>query len=130
MQNKFWQWRGWFGFVFLSVATVAWAQEPVIESSQDMVGRTRDEAIVTPVNQVLTPYGKYVELAGMRPQVVALSPNGKILVVSGKRSELLVVNPETGETLDHVPLPNEGQAEPMPDAPSTNILQPDRSGLV
>ena len=37
------------------------------------VGRWRDDVIVTPVNQLLTPYGQQVELAGMRPQALALS---------------------------------------------------------
>ena len=42
---------------------------------------------MTPVNQVLTPIGRQVDLPGMRPQGVALSPDGKLLVVSGKTSE-------------------------------------------
>jgi YVTN family beta-propeller protein len=106
------------------------AQEAGLESSQELVGRTRDEVYVTPVNQRLTPYGKFVELSGMRPQAIALSPNGKVLVTSGKKSDLVVLNPATGEILERVPLPNEGQAEPMPAAPSTNILQPDKAGLM
>jgi hypothetical protein len=43
------------------------AQEPAVESTTDQVGRTREDAIVTPVNQLLTPYGNQVELAGLRP---------------------------------------------------------------
>ena len=48
-------------------------------------------------NQVVTPYGRQVDLPGMRPQAVALSPDGKILVTSGKTSELVVVDPVSGE---------------------------------
>ena len=70
---------------------------PGVETSKDLVGRTREDAIVTPVNQLLTPYGKQIDLDTMRPQVLALSPDGKLLLTSGKSSELVVMSPETGE---------------------------------
>ena len=60
----------------------ALAQEPSIESTSELVGRSREDQIATPVNQILTPYGKQVELAGMRPQALALSPDGKLLLAS------------------------------------------------
>lgn len=124
--------------VLLVVLNVLWfvesgqigAQEPAVESTQDRVGRTREDAIVTPVNQLLTPYGRQVELAGMRPQAMALSPDGKLLVVSGKTSELVVINPEKGEVIQRVLLPNDAQHDPQPDVPSTNILVADRGGQV
>ena len=116
--------------VLLLIANIGRAQQPEVETSQEMVGRSREEWIVTPVNQLLTPFGRQVELSGMRPQAIALSPDGQRLIVSGKKSELVVLNPETGAEIERVALPNEGQAEPMPLAPSTNILQPDRSGQV
>ena len=104
--------------------------EPVIESSQDLVGRTREDAIVTPVNQLLTPLGKQVELAGLRPQALALSPDGRLLVTSGKTPELIVVDPVSGALKQRVRFPNEAQSDPIPKVPSTNILQPDKTGLV
>ncbi|WP_162130553.1 beta-propeller fold lactonase family protein [Schlesneria paludicola] len=113
------------------LSEVSHSQEPAIEVSNDRVGRTREDAIVTPVNQLLTPYGKQVELAGLRPQALALSPDGRILVTSGKTSELIVLAPETGEILQRVAFPNDAQVEPaVPDEASQNILAPDKKALV
>ncbi len=105
------------------------AQEAQIESTTDLVGRSREEYIVTPVNQLLTPYGKQVELAGLRPQALALSPNGKHLLVSGKTSELLVIDIDKAEVTQRVALPGDDQKEP-PTVVSPNILKPDRKGQV
>jgi hypothetical protein len=44
------------------------AQEPVEDKKTDLVGRSREEFILTPVNQLLTPFGRIVELPGLRPQ--------------------------------------------------------------
>jgi DNA-binding beta-propeller fold protein YncE len=104
------------------------ADEPTVESSSDLVGRTREDATVTPVNQLLTPYGRQVELAGLRPQALALSPDGKLLITSGKTSELIVVSPDNGEIRQRVQFPNDSQTEPLP--VSQNILQPDKQALV
>ena len=95
-----------------------------------LVGRHRDDVIVTPVNQLLTPTGIQVELSGMRPQAIALSPNGRTLVVSGKTSQLIVIDPDSGEIRQQVDLPPEDQHTQPPDAVSPNILNPDRSGQV
>ena len=116
-------------FLF-SMSHFASAQQPSIESSTDLVGRTREDAIVTPVNQLLTPYGKQVELAGMRPQVLALSPNGKILLTAGKTNKLVVLDPDSGAILQQVDLPSDEQKEPLPEVASANILKPDTKGLV
>ena len=94
------------------------------------VGRWRDDVIVTPVNQLLTPFGKQVELAGMRPQALALSPDGKLLLVAGKTNELVVVDPESGEVKQHVALPEESRNTPPTDEASANILKPDKAGQV
>lgn len=94
------------------------------------VGRWRDDVIVTPVNQLLTPFGKQVELAGMRPQALALSPDGKLLLVAGKTNELVVVDPVTGDIKQHVLLPEESRLTPPTDEASTNILKPDKAGQV
>lgn len=100
------------------------------ESSADLVGRWRDDYIVTPVNQVLTPLGLQTELSGMRPQVIALSPDGKLLITAGKTSEIVVVDPETGEVKQRVLMPEEDRKTPPVDIASTNILKPDRSAIV
>jgi DNA-binding beta-propeller fold protein YncE len=59
-----------------------------------------------------------------------LSPDGKLLVTSGKTSELVVIDPATAEIKQRVQLPPDSQKEPPPEAPSTNILFPDKSGQV
>ncbi|MBS0265501.1 MAG: bifunctional YncE family protein/alkaline phosphatase family protein, partial [Planctomycetes bacterium] len=93
-------------------------------------GRTRDEAIVTPVNQLVTPFGKLVELPGLRPQALALSPDGAILVVTGKTSELIVIDPATGAIRQRAGFPSDKEKEPGQAPPSANILKPDRDGQV
>lgn len=115
--------------LIIAVFSPAAAQEERVESTNDLVGRSRDDVIVTPVNQVLTPYGRQVELAGLRPQALALSPDGKRLVVSGKTSELLVIDPEQAKVIQRVALPADGQKEP-PTVVSPNILVPDWNGQV
>lgn len=118
-------------WLLLSLSTLGFAvaQDDEIASTDDLVGRSRDDYISTPVNQILTPYGRQVELAGMRPQALALSPNGKRLLVSGKTSELVVIDVDTAEIVQRVALPGEEQKEP-PNVASPNILNPDRKGQV
>ena len=107
-------------------------EEPIL------VGRHRDDVIVTPVNQLLTPAGTQVELPAMRPQAMALSPDGTRLVVSGKTSELVVIDPDTGAIRQRVDLPSEAQSPPAQDGSadeptgdaSPNNLDPDRRGQV
>jgi len=94
----------------------------------ETVGYSDAQRLVLPVNQVVTPLGRQVDLAGLRPQGLALSPDGRTLVVSGKTSELLVLDPTTGEIRQRVGLPNDSLNEPRPTVPSSNILQPDREG--
>jgi len=94
----------------------------------ETVGRHAGDRIVTPVQQVLTPHGKQIELPKMRPQGVALSPNGKLLAISGKTSEVVLIDPRTGKILQHVNLPSAEDNEPEPDVVSPNILAPDKSG--
>lgn len=80
------------------------AQSPS-EPEVDIVGRTA-EITRTPVNQLLTPYGKQLQLPGLRPQALALSHNHKWLAVSGKTSDLLIINPETNEVTQRVRMPD------------------------
>ena len=96
--------------------------------STETVGRHGTNRIVTPVNQVLTPHGRQIDLPKLRPQGVALSPDGKLLAVSGKTSELVLVDPLTGKILQHVNLPSAQDLEPEADVVSPNILEPDKKG--
>src|ERR1051326_716733 len=65
-------------------------------STRHHVGQISTNSYYTPANQILTPFGKQVELPGMRPQAIALSPDGKLLVTAGKTHELVVLDPVTG----------------------------------
>ena len=95
----------------------------------EFVGPHEGGRTVTPVNQIVTPHGKQIELTGLRPQVLALSPDGKRVLVSGKTSEVLALDTVTGEILQRVGLPSEKQNEPVPPQASSNILEPDKKGL-
>ncbi|MFN7576702.1 MAG: bifunctional YncE family protein/alkaline phosphatase family protein [Planctomycetota bacterium] len=117
---------------YFVVCSPASGQAPLAEQDREplLVGRWREDLIVTPVNQVLTPWGRQLDLPGMRPQAIALSPDGKIAVTSGKTSELVVLDPASGEIRQRVGLPSEAQHEPQPEQSSANLLQPDRKGQV
>lgn len=112
------------------------AQEPLENATptgsrsddEEFVGRSIDESIVTPVNQRLTPVGKWLTLPGMRPQVIAISPDGRIGVTSGKTSKLLVFDPEQATILQQVELPSEEQRSPGAN-PAANNLQPDTKAI-
>ncbi len=104
------------------------SQDETIDPTQELVGRSDDNRIVTPVNQVLTPAGRQVDLIGLRPQALALSPDGELLVVSGKTSELVVIDAEDGAQRQRVLLPNETENAPRVEPPSPNILKPDEKG--
>jgi YVTN family beta-propeller protein len=93
-------------------------------------GNSRPGPVSVPVNQVLTPAGRQVELPGLRPQVVALSPDGQWLAVSGKTPELVLIDPETGVIRQRVPLPAEAARDGSPTSVSSNILKPDKDGQV
>ncbi len=99
-------------------------------TTSERVGRSGTNRTVLPVNQVVTPLGRQVDLPGLRPQVLALSPDGRRLVVSGKTAELVVLDPVSGTVLQRVPFPDEKVNEPRPDVVSPNILKPDKDGLV
>ncbi|MCA9233942.1 MAG: phosphoesterase [Planctomycetales bacterium] len=83
--------------------------------------------MITPVNQVVTPYGRVVELPGLRPQAVALSPDGSLLVTSGKTGELIVVDPQTAEIRQRVGFPSDQDDVAPAQAVSPQILRPDRN---
>ncbi|MFN0127762.1 MAG: beta-propeller fold lactonase family protein, partial [Verrucomicrobiales bacterium] len=105
-----------------------WADDLAPGTTIEPVGRRGENRTVLPVNQVVTPLGRQVELPGMRPQVLALSPDGRWLAVSGKTSELVVIDAASGEIRQRVDLPGEEVVEPPPDVVSPNILNPDKEG--
>jgi YVTN family beta-propeller protein len=109
----------------IAVAVAVLGDGIVPVSDRETVGHSAGSRIVTPVNQVLTPFGRQVDLPKMRPQAIALSPDGSLLVVSGKTSELVVLDPQDGSIRDRVRLPSDGQHN-TPVSP--NILKPDRDG--
>jgi YVTN family beta-propeller protein len=82
-----------------------------------------------PVDQIARPSGVQLRLPGMRPQVLALSPDGRRLVTSGKTDEIIVVDPATGAILQTVLFPVDAGQAPV-EAPSENILRPDREAQV
>jgi YVTN family beta-propeller protein len=100
------------------------AQTAASQSDEETVGHAGDGRVVTPVNQILTPYGRLVDLPGLRPQAVALSPDGKLLVTSGKTSELIVIDAGSGTIRQRVPLPPYVRNAQAP--VSEQILEPDR----
>ena len=104
------------------------AAPPAPGSTTELVGRSGTNRTVLPVNQVVTPLGRQVDLPGLRPQGIALSPDGRMLIVSGKTSELVVLDPVIGTVRQRVALPGEGKDEPQPGQVSPNILKPDKDG--
>ena len=102
------------------------AQTGASLADKEQVGGATDGRIVTPVNQLLTPYGRQIELQGMRPQAVALSPNGKLLVTAGNVHELIVIDPVAGTIRQRVPLPTTDPKAGRPSPVSEQLLHPDR----
>ncbi len=115
--------------LLLALATLGFQaaeKPPARPADTETVGRRGDGRTVLPVNQVVTPVGRQVELPGLRPQALALSPDGRLLLTAGKTAELVVVDPGTGAVRQRVPLPK----TTYPKAPSGNVLRPDREGQV
>ena len=97
-------------------------------STREPVGRLGTNLFYTPANQMLTPWGLQVELAGLRPQALALSPDGRLLVTAGKTPELVTIEPRSGKILQRVPLPSEPAPRPASSPVSQQILEPDQEG--
>ncbi len=72
---------------------------------QETVGHQAEGQVQTPVNQVVTPFGKQLDLPGMRPQALALSHDGKLIAVSGKTNNLVIVDPVLGQVRQTVAMP-------------------------
>ncbi len=92
------------------------------------VGRLDDGTTALPVEQVLTPYGLFVDLDGMRPQAVAMSVDGTRVYVSGKTSELVVLDAAGGAVVQHVPLPSDARTAAPAEPVSEQQLDPDEKG--
>lgn len=89
-----------FCLSLLQFCTLLVGQTVVNPADTGEVGRRSQGQQQTPVNQILTPHGRQLDLPGMRPQAMALAHNGKWLAVSGKTNQLLIVDPESG-TVQH-----------------------------
>jgi YVTN family beta-propeller protein len=92
------------------------------DSTMATVGSSAN-GLETPVNQLVTPAGTQVGLAGIRPNALALSPDKKILATAGLTHELIVVDPATGNILQRVPFPMDMVQEEKPIV--AGILNPD-----
>jgi YVTN family beta-propeller protein len=92
------------------------------------VGNLGGNRYHTPANQLLTPAGQVLPLPGLRPQAVALSPDGRLAVTSGKTAQLMVFDAATGRFRATLHLPAEEQDDESPDAVSSHILKPDKTG--
>ncbi len=114
-------------FIFHFAFCIACLAQP-LGPDKETVGHSGPGRAVTPVNQLLTPIGRQVDLPGMRPQALALSPDGSMLVVSGKTSELVIVDPRDGTIRERVALPSDEQRLPDADVVSPQILRPDEEG--
>ncbi len=84
------------------------------------VGRFGGHNAATPVNQILTPYGRQIDLPGMRPQAIALSPDKRRLAVSGKTNKLIIIEIANDMIEQEVSMPNTviGEVETDPDQPN------------
>jgi len=84
------------------------------------------DRLATPVNQIVEPAGRQVDLPGLRPQALALSPDGRILVTSGKTHDLLVIDPVTGKVAQTAPLPASDASITGPGEASPRNLDSDK----
>jgi YVTN family beta-propeller protein len=117
-----------FAFFILHFSFCIPCQSQQSPGDSETVGHSGDGRAVTPVNQLLTPIGRQVDLPGLRPQALALSPDGAFVAVSGKTSELLILDPQNGTVRQRVALPSEEQRLPPADVVSPQILRPDEEG--
>jgi len=92
------------------------------DATTEIVG-WQTNGLETPVNQLVTPAGIFVELPHLRPNALALSPDHKLLVTSGLTSELVVMDPATGKILLHARFPDE-KDNPAVKSVSAHILDP------
>ncbi len=116
-------------FALQVLCSRSFCQNQQSQPDQELVGHTADH-IVTPVNQILTPFGKQLDLPGMRPQALAISRNGKILAVSGKTNKLVIVDSQTLEIKQQVAMPGVTDAVENPKQLIDDKAQVSFTGLV
>jgi YVTN family beta-propeller protein len=116
-------------FAVLTASPPAPAAEQDFAASADAVGPDGSGGFRTPVNQLLTPAGRQVNLPGMRPMALALSPDKQLLVTAGQTHELVVLDPASGKILQHVPLLN-AAADRTPGSVSDALLNPDLNAQI
>ena len=60
----------WSGLLFAMLTLVGLQRQNLYaETNNELVGPQKTGRVVLPINQILTPAGKQIELPGMRPQV-------------------------------------------------------------
>lgn len=114
----------------LGISTAGPLKPALPFSTTEKVGIVGTNRMNTSVNQTVTPLGRQLDLAGLRPQALALSPNGQLLVTSGKSSELIVVDPATGTIRQRVLLPSDKANDPQPGSVSPQVLEPDKNAIL
>ncbi|HXA44079.1 MAG TPA: hypothetical protein VNZ25_01130, partial [Candidatus Angelobacter sp.] len=96
------------GFVLAILNAGIFARAASVDAdfgATDAIVGVEKDGLETPVNQMVTPAGKFVELPGVRPNALALSPDGHLLVTTGLTNTLLMVDPEGGAILQTVKFP-------------------------
>ena len=96
------------GFVLAILNAGIFARAASVDAdfgATDAIVGVEKDGLETPVNQMVTPAGKFVELPGVRPNALALSPDGHLLVTTGLTNALLMVDPEGGAILQTVKFP-------------------------
>jgi len=97
-------------------------------ATREPARRGSEERLATPVNQIVEPAGRQVDLPGLRPQALALSPDGRILATSGKTGDLLVIDPVAGKVVQTVPLPPADASIASQGEVAPRILSRDKEG--
>ncbi len=116
----------------LLATAVLWAAVCTLQARQDPAAANGEPArrgagdrLVTPVNQIVEPAGRQLDLPGLRPQALALSPDGHILATSGKTHDLIIIDPSTWKIAQKTPLPPAGAGATSEGPVSPRNLVPD-----
>ncbi len=122
-----------FSIALLSISCT-FSQDTPDGPETDTVGHKPGGIVQTPVNQVLTPFGRQLDLDGLRPQALALSHDGRLLAVSGKTNKLLIIDPASGQVAQTVSMPggtnDETAIDPEAQVSYTGLVfSPDDSSL-
>jgi YVTN family beta-propeller protein len=113
-----------------TVSVALAASDSIFPPNTLPVGEIGSNLYSTPINQLLTPAGRQIELPELRPQAMALSPNGRLLAVSGKTAEIILIDPLGARILQHVLLPATKTNQAATGVVSGHILQPDKEAEV